>query len=1591
MNEQAPDSEPVQPNAHRATSAGGGIAGKLGDRYEARWTVLRGVLPVLRGEFAALIVEDPESAQAKVEFRLTGGTNGAPDEGHQCKRTHSTSWTVKALKGEGFIQAAADMADAGKRVVFVSSKSSVLETMIEKAERFSDTAAWVKDLNGDEELSALSQLEAEWRDTAEVHRRLVNIAIEQISDKTLGYTLRAQLADAITGDADAVFGVLRGYIEDRFGQPMTANDIWAFLREKGREPAKGFNAAMSERVREATQTYVENVLEAAPEAMRSLSRPELGQIIQRLRDLEDQSVLVITGRPGAGKSFIAAGICQALGSTGVTVGVLRLDLAQPAATAVELGSQPAMRFGGSPAEVLARASGSKAAVLIIDQAEAASLLSGRGHAVVEALRDTLRGARATPAMKVLVTCRTEDLRFDGQLRSILGIEDPAQPSDSLFALGDLGADEVDQVISAVGMSSSVPAPLRRLMANPFNLSLFVQICATPKEARLRALASVRTRLDLLRAYDLHVAARVRRTLGPNVFTHTMFRLADEMSRRGTLSVPRSFMAADADTVDALVHEGVLVHEGPRLRFFHEALFDYYAAAALRSRGTSVTDLLAAGPQELLRRGQVRAVLALDRDEGISTTYLSDLAGTANRGVARSHIRAAVFSQLGEADDLHDDEAQILLNIAIDPQDPLQLRAQDGLTVPSVAAYLAGTAGLLNAAAAVIAGATQPSDDKTTAIARLGAQTCATLLTRAAAHEPEAAALAATTVCSDLGLAIQYSATFLHLIHRAGNKATGSALGDLYLALTRAFTALALDDERLREASADAAHRAAMDVVTYRHRTCAWFVRESQFALLTISQRTPLESPRAIRGWLDVAVTLDRQRGASALFGVGSVLDGPATGLPGFALAAERTPRQFLEFVLPVFVDDWQRASWTLSWLPTASGLSDGLRDIGVSPVPTQNTLEHEVTEALNRAAELAGQAEPERLVDLTAALGDTDLLPVHMLLSRVYATAGEPLLANACDWFCQPRVRGLPREATPGWAWGAVAARIMSAGSPAQRSRVSARLRDAYGGITEADPSLRLHLEREELQVLALVADAAPDVIPTDLRDRLEHLQRTHGPASPKVETFHGLRSRSTDIAVSEGLADEQWTAMVIAESERLAAAEPDPFEPRLWALNTGLAEAIKMEPSRFARLAATWPDTTPSAIIAPVLRNLAEHGTSLSIDGVAAAVALIRTCLQQPPSQETDGAILNLIVGIATHELPADIVAAVVAIYDRNPHPEPWAPTDLETAGLNHPSGFAVYAAGALLNHPPAVQVRLDQLGPLLDQAVESVHAPVRVWMPMVLAVLHPSLPDEAAAFATRWIDHATDRELTASFLDRLTWQLALTAPATAGTLLARMGRSADPGGRQRAGQLAVLFEVDDIVLHTPSGHQTALAAALADDDGRAGVAEALAHRVNDLPSARYREPGHVLMPSQRLLVQLADDETDRVRQVVMDVGRHLDITVAGLNELLKELTQSAAFRAHPGALVLFLTKHVDELPPAALDICEAWAAAFAERATDTATHEAGAAYQIVAIVLALYTNALPNSAIRKRCLDLIDRFVELRIGDVENKADEAIHDPLR
>ena len=94
----------------------------------------------------------------------------------------------------------------------------------------------------------------------------------------------------------------------------------------------------------------------------------------------------------------------------------------------------------------------------------------------------------------------------------------------------------------------------------------------------------------------------------------------------------------------MISQGVLVLDGRRLAFFHEAFFDYAFARRWINRGQSLVEFLHAGEQELFRRGQVRQILVHLRDEE-PERYVSEVEAVLSDPAVRFHIKDTVLAFL----------------------------------------------------------------------------------------------------------------------------------------------------------------------------------------------------------------------------------------------------------------------------------------------------------------------------------------------------------------------------------------------------------------------------------------------------------------------------------------------------------------------------------------------------------------------------------------------------------------------------------------------------------------------------------------------------------------------------------------------------------------------------------------------------------------------------------------------------------------------------------------------------------------------------------------------------------------------------------
>ena len=621
----------------------GGAANKLGNRYEKWWTVLEFMRMLHDTTTDAIRIEDPEVEKA--EFVVSVGAQRVL---HQVKRSHPNGkWSLASLCADGLLQAVGEqLTGNADRFVFAStSDARELADLCEAAAGAESTEEVKRSfLAAKKRKHGFERLLACWNcDVPTALDILQRIEVHTIDERNLERQARWGAQALFLADPEKTLAELLRLIEDSVHRTITRQDLGDELASRGYRlrPVTPGRAGMA--VENATDRYLEG-------ARRKLIQHQLvpraaaDTLLSRL-DGTAATDSAMTGKAGAGKTACVVEVVDRLRALGVPVLAFRLDRFLSASNTVELGHQ--LGLEESPVRILAEAAAAadRPGVLIVDQLDAVSTMSGRSSGAFDLIEDLLheaRGSRARAAIHTVVVCRAFDWENDSGLRRL--IPEAAAQVD----VGEFPVDEVKTILTRAGFDAALFRSRQvALLRLPQNLSLLLDAnfdtASTPTFSTATQLFD-RYWQEKRRA----VAERISPT--PDHWMAIMRTLSDLMTATQQLSAPRECLDDFPPAyLDQITSEGVLTFDGHRYGFGHESFFDYCFARVFRSRSGSLVSFLKGSDQHLFRRSQVRQVLAYLR-EADSNRYAEELdALLADDGI-RPHLKDLAFALLAEVND-----------------------------------------------------------------------------------------------------------------------------------------------------------------------------------------------------------------------------------------------------------------------------------------------------------------------------------------------------------------------------------------------------------------------------------------------------------------------------------------------------------------------------------------------------------------------------------------------------------------------------------------------------------------------------------------------------------------------------------------------------------------------------------------------------------------------------------------------------------------------------------------------------------------------------------------------------------------------------
>ena len=627
----------------------GGAAAKLGYRYEKWWT-LSELVRMLRDGTDSLRIEPP--GLDGVEFVVK---SGGGQEYHQAKRSHpSGKWSVAMLASSGVLASIGKLLRGNRRrFVFVSgSDARQLADLCEgavDAESFEEFTAQF--LGAEQRANDHQRVMREWhcdgRVAWDVLRR---IDVHTISERELQTKVRWGMSALFLGNIDDLCAQLSTIIEDAVHRTIEHDELLSQLESAGFLLRKvSSQHAARKAVIDATDRYLGGV---RPHLIQGslIPRDKTDEIVERLTG-EHPTDCVLTGKAGAGKTGCVVEIVEKLRQKGVRVLAFRLDRHMSATSPADLGRRLALEE--SPTLVLSAATdvNEAPAVLIIDQLDAVSAMSGRDSQAFDVVEQLLTEAKIA-SIGTAVVCRVFDWRNDPRLRSLI------RDDDREVNVDELSHDEVQKVLAKAGLNASAFSTRQLdLLRLPQNLSLFFNANISPSTA-------FSSDSDLLGRYWDEKRRLVGERAGQgDDWIGVIGAMCQAMNEAQQLSVRKEKLDAfSPGSLDQFVSEGVLTKDGPSYAFGHESFFDYCFARLFANKDTSLTTELKSSEQHLFRRSQVRQVLVYLREANFPR-YVRELEELVSDEDVRPHIKDMAFALLATFDAPSDEEWSIWMACA----------------------------------------------------------------------------------------------------------------------------------------------------------------------------------------------------------------------------------------------------------------------------------------------------------------------------------------------------------------------------------------------------------------------------------------------------------------------------------------------------------------------------------------------------------------------------------------------------------------------------------------------------------------------------------------------------------------------------------------------------------------------------------------------------------------------------------------------------------------------------------------------------------------------------------------------------------------
>ena len=646
----------------------GGSADKAGNIYES-YCAVEEICRLLLDEddFISIYFEKPDEYKDGFEYVVEKQNKKFYV---QVKNYDKNYWTITELKNNNIIENFVKKIDSdpNSKCLFYSSCNTELNEIIDRADRAGNLSTFYNFM-----ITSKNKI------IENLHQCLINIKFsnydksdeKKFDELIKSYTynllrhIEIRIKDKITleedckslvkniflaTDSDSICKELFNFSQENYNKKYTKLDIVRYLKDK-----KGYtfnnlnlNTSLISKIEEINNNYINKV--SVFYEKYKIPREETDSLYNAITEKKEQYIFLL-GSAGSGKSIILKEVAQKAKGDGCAIIPIDVRLYECFNNSEELG-ECLYSNRLSPVDVLANLSCGKTALLIIDQLDSLSSVSGRSLNKWSVIENLLQKINHYPNIKVLIGCRDFDLDRDSRFKEF------AKKNENLIKktfITNLSNAAVKESLLKLGVNKDcISDSLIKLFSIPLHLQMLFAVAESKNIETL----NYQSRLDIFNGFwDAK-----KNIVGNDTWQKVILVMLNYLNSHKKLTAPLCIFDSVRDSLEKLISEGILTKEEQNIMFFHETFYDYCFARNLASnQEITLLQFILDSNQNLFIRSNVRQTLEYLRYAD-SERYILELNNILNNDSIRIHIKTLILELLLSFDELHPDEIQTLINL-----------------------------------------------------------------------------------------------------------------------------------------------------------------------------------------------------------------------------------------------------------------------------------------------------------------------------------------------------------------------------------------------------------------------------------------------------------------------------------------------------------------------------------------------------------------------------------------------------------------------------------------------------------------------------------------------------------------------------------------------------------------------------------------------------------------------------------------------------------------------------------------------------------------------------------------------------------------